>query len=75
VLRQTVSEFDGYFLFDSVPYGAYRLRLGAASAAALEAEGELGVSLRVDRKNVTARLGQVRIVARETGPARLATGP
>jgi hypothetical protein len=75
LVRQAVSEFDGYFLFDAVPYGAYRLRLSPASAAALVAEGELGVSFRVDRKNVTARLGQVRIAARAESPEQLATKP
>jgi hypothetical protein len=75
VVRQTASEFDGYFLFDSVPYGTYRLRLGPASAAALAAKGELGVSLRVDRKNVTARLGMVRIAAADEPLKRIATGP
>ena len=34
VVRQVQSDFDGYVLFDAVPYGDYRLRIGAASAAA-----------------------------------------
>lgn len=75
VVRQTVSEFDGYFLFDTVPYGEYRLRLGAASAAALRAAGELGVSFRIGRDSASARLGKVRIAAAAGPPTQVAAGP
>ncbi|MFM9853184.1 MAG: collagen binding domain-containing protein [Sphingomonadaceae bacterium] len=34
VARTTRSEFDGFFLFDGVPYGRYRLRVAKASAEA-----------------------------------------
>ncbi len=35
VRATTLSAFDGYFLFESVAYGRYTIRLGKASAAAL----------------------------------------
>lgn len=34
VVRSTRSEFDGFFLFDGVPYGRYGLRVAKASAEA-----------------------------------------
>lgn len=63
VVRQVQSDFDGYVLFDSVPYGDYRLRIGAASAAALGVRGELSGTLRVDRANPSLRLGRIRLQA------------
>ena len=37
VRATTITEFDGYFLFEGVAYGRYTVRLGEASAAALRA--------------------------------------
>lgn len=61
VVRQVQSDFDGYVLFDSVPYGDYRLRIGAASALALGVKGDLGTVLRIDRANPSLRLGRIRL--------------
>ena len=61
VLRQVQSDFDGYVLFDSVPYGDYRLRIGAASAATLGIKAELDQQLRIDRANPSLRLGRIRL--------------
>ena len=38
VMRRTQSDYDGFFLFESVPYGRYRLRIAklSADAAALQ---------------------------------------
>ncbi|MFM5916415.1 MAG: carboxypeptidase regulatory-like domain-containing protein [Novosphingobium sp.] len=71
VLFQTVSDFDGYVLFDSVPYGDYRLRIGADSAAAL---GVLNAArpLRIDQAHASQQLGRIRLQPR-TPP--LAQGP
>jgi hypothetical protein len=41
VRATTLTEFDGYFLFESVAYGRYTLRLGKASAAALRLDSAL----------------------------------
>jgi hypothetical protein len=61
VVRQVQSDFDGYVLFDSVPYGDYRLRIGAASAAALGVKADLGTALRIDRANPSLRRGRIRL--------------
>lgn len=66
----TRSEYDGYFLFDSVPYGHYDLRLTEASATALGVSRELGLSVRVNRESPTARAGTVRL----TDGVRVALG-
>jgi len=63
VLRQVASDFDGYVLIDAVPYGDYRLQLGAASAAALGVRSELSPALRIDRASPSLRLGRVRLQA------------
>ena len=63
VVRQVASDFDGYVLFDAVPYGDYRLRLGAASAATLGVRADLGPALRIDRANPSLRLGRLRLQA------------
>ena len=61
------SEYDGYFLFDRVPYGDYRLRVGSASAMAIGARGDLDVALRLDRAKPTMHLGKVRAEPRMGG--------
>jgi hypothetical protein len=67
VVRRMVSEFDGYVLFDSIPYGEYRLRLGAKAAAAMGVRAELGAALRIDRAHSSLRLGRLRMEAAATG--------
>jgi hypothetical protein len=59
---QTVSDFDGYVLFDSVPYGLYRMRIDPKQAAALAALPGLGEPLRIDQRKASLRLGRVRLV-------------
>lgn len=61
VLLRAVSDFDGYLLFDSVPYGDYRLRLGKDTAAELQLPQDLGGAMRVDGRSPSLRLGRVRL--------------
>ena len=68
VLYQTASDFDGYVLFDSVPYGDYRLRIGAASAAALGVSSDPGRTLRIDHDHASQRLGRIRLELRPPPP-------
>lgn len=75
VVATTVSEYDGFFLFDRVPYGSYRLRLSAAVARQLQAAGELADRIVVGRANEIARLGLVRLEAGETTIARAGSPP
>lgn len=67
VVAVAPSDFDGYLLFDSVPYGDYHLRVVAGSAAVLGVRHELGSGLRLDRDHASLRLGRLRLVA--TAPA------
>ena len=60
-IELTASDFDGYVLFDSVPYGDYQLRIGAASAAALGVVGDAGRALRIDSGHASQRLGRIRL--------------
>ena len=68
VLYQTVSDFDGYTLFDSVPYGDYRLQVGAASAASLNLRSQLGGPLRIGAGSASQRLGRIRLEAAPRAP-------
>ena len=65
VVKATRSEYDGFFLFEFVPYGSYKLRVAALSAnvvgveTALPALAELGkASGSVDLGIVTAKAAQ-----------------
>ena len=71
VAARARSEFDGFFLFESVPYGSYRLRASAESASALGiAAGVLG-SVTVDRAHPVGRFGPTGL----TPVARVAGAP
>ncbi len=74
VVARAVSEFDGYVLFDSIPYGTYRLRIAPASAVALGVMEELGAPIRIDRAQGTARIGTIRLEA-GTAPTVVAALP
>lgn len=73
VAAQAVSEFDGYVLFDLVPYGDYRLRIGAASAAILGVKPELGAMVRFDKGHTSLRLGNLRL--EKAMPLHVAAAP
>ena len=53
------SDFDGFFLFERVPYGSYRLRVSAASASAAGIASDLNVSLKVTTEKSIVRLGSI----------------
>ena len=74
VLYQTSSDFDGYLLFDTVPYGEYRLQVGAASATALGVQPMLGAVLKIDADHSSRRLGRIRLAPLPGAPA-MAQGP
>lgn len=60
VRARSRSDFDGFFLFESVPYGSYRLRVAALSATALAITSDLG-TVTLDRARPRARLGERRL--------------
>lgn len=53
------TDFDGFFLFERVPYGRYSLRVGASSAAAAKIGRELGIDLNVSPEKPVVRLGAI----------------
>lgn len=61
VVRETQTEFDGFFLFDGVPYGNYTVRIAKLSAQAIKMPVNLGASVVVDEDNQVARLGAVTV--------------
>jgi hypothetical protein len=71
VIARSRSDFDGFFLFESVPYGRYSVRVSQLAAAA----ARLGVSLegdvRVDGDVPSFHLG---IIAARTTETRTAIG-
>lgn len=74
VVARTLSEFDGYFLFDLVPYGSYRLRIAEAVATALGVKSRLEAAVTIDRNKPSHQIGVVRM---ESGPPppQVATAP
>ena len=61
VMKQSLSEFDGYFLLDQVPYGDYRLRIAPGVANALGVVSDLGKTVRIDREHPSLRLETLRM--------------
>jgi hypothetical protein len=55
------TDFDGFFLFERVPYGEYRIRLSAASAEATGLASELGVAVSVSAAKSIVRLGAIHV--------------
>jgi hypothetical protein len=63
------TDFDGFFLFDRVPYGRYSLRVSAASAAAAKIGSNLASNLEVSADHSVIRLGSIQ----PRQPARIAS--
>jgi len=63
VIAQTISEFDGFFLLERVPYGDYRLRVGQASAKILQVAPLIKGSVTVSRDQDIVRLGPTKLKA------------
>ncbi|WP_417592310.1 MSCRAMM family protein [Parasphingorhabdus sp.] len=61
VVRETQTEFDGFFLFDGVPYGTYTVRIAKLSAQAIQVPVFLGARAVVDEDNQVARLGAITV--------------
>ena len=55
------SDYDGFFLFERVPYGSYRIRVAADSAAAARVVRDLGVEASVSADQSIARLGAITV--------------
>ena len=59
VIKTTRSEYDGFFLFESIPYGTYRMRIAALAASLVRVNPEIAVPAELNPKRSTADLGQV----------------
>ena len=81
VVKTTRSEYDGFFLFEFVPYGTYKLRVAALSANVVGVEAVLPGLAELGKKNGTVDLGIViakpaqRIAGIANGAANPAQGP
>jgi hypothetical protein len=51
------TDFDGYYLFDRVPYGTYRIRLARETAEAIGQPVELGLQVIVSDDRPVVRMG------------------
>lgn len=58
-VRETQTEFDGFFLFEGVAYGEYTVRLQALSAQAIGVSTTLNARANVNDDNQIARLGSI----------------
>jgi hypothetical protein len=58
-VKTTRSEYDGFFLFESVPYGLYKLRIAALSANVVRVNPEITMLAELGQRRPTADLGQV----------------
>ncbi|MBA3895615.1 MAG: carboxypeptidase regulatory-like domain-containing protein [Sphingomonadaceae bacterium] len=59
IAARTRSDFDGFFLFERVPYGRYNLRIAALAAQATRLAPALGGMASVSAKTPSAHLGAV----------------
>jgi hypothetical protein len=53
------TDFDGFFLFERIPYGTYSIRVSSSSAAAAKIGTELGVKVKLDADHSIARIGSI----------------
>jgi hypothetical protein len=61
VVATAQSDFDGFFLFERVAYGTYRLRLTSDSAAIAKVIADLHVTASVSADRSVARLGSIHV--------------
>ncbi len=73
VAARAMSEYDGFFLFDRVPYGRYTLKLSPSSELVLGRMGELAAGIELGPEATVARLGTIRL--RQTTVVAQARGP
>ncbi|HWI88793.1 MAG TPA: carboxypeptidase-like regulatory domain-containing protein [Sphingomicrobium sp.] len=59
VVGTAQTDFDGFFLFDRVPYGSYTIRVAKNSATRAKIIADLGVKAQVSIEKPVARIGIV----------------
>lgn len=80
VVAEALSEFDGFFLFQRVPYGEYRLRVAQSAAGTLGVSPLLSMSdgrslFRLRREEDVIRFGTVRLKPEDEPERREERGP
>jgi hypothetical protein len=63
VIARTRTDYDGFFLFERIAYGAYTIRVADDSARAAKISADLGVHFVVGPEKSIIRLGTIRPVA------------
>ena len=63
VVATARTDFDGFFLFERVPYGGYAIRVAAQSAAAGRVATELGARFQVSADKPVVRLGAIHVTS------------
>jgi hypothetical protein len=71
IVSQARSDFDGFFLFEKVPYGKYAIRIAKLSADATRLDANLPGKIAVDGGSPSFHLGPV---AAESTAVRTASG-
>jgi hypothetical protein len=61
VIATTLTDFDGYFLFERVAYGTYSIRVAKSSAKTAKISEDLGIKLKVSPDKAIVRLGSIRV--------------
>jgi hypothetical protein len=61
VVATARTDYDGYFLFDRVPYGKYRIRIAGPSAEAARVQPDLGLEVTVTDEQPVARTGTTEV--------------
>ena len=73
VVARAMTEYDGFFLFERVPYGRYRLKMASSSEQVLGPAGELASGIELGPDKPVQRVGTIRlrertVVAQARGP-------
>ena len=69
VVKTVRTDFDGFFLFEGVPYGEYSIRMAELSAQAIGASAMLGRRAFVTDDNDIVRLGTIAIAGESASAA------
>jgi hypothetical protein len=62
VVGTTMTDFDGFFLFERAAYGSYTIRVAKDSASAAKINADLGIHFEITPEKTVIRLGSVQAV-------------